>query len=62
MRKLIIEKIASLGVKLDESKNDFRGEFRCISSGDSTIPVYVIPTNEELMIAEDTLYLKENQN
>ena len=61
MRKLIIDRIASLGVKLDEEKNDFRGEFRCISKDDSSIPVYVIPTNEELMIAEDTLYLKENQ-
>lgn len=53
-RKEIIEKIASLGVKIDNEKNDFRGEFRLISTDDSTIPVYVIPTNEELMIALDT--------
>lgn len=57
-RKLILEKIASLGVKLDESKNDFRGEFRCITTEDSKIPVYVIPTNEELMIALDTYEFK----
>lgn len=59
MRKMIIDRIKSLGVKLDESKNDFRGEFRCISTSDSSIDVYVIPTNEELMIAQDTLMLKE---
>ena len=57
-REQIIEGIASLGVKLDKSKNDFRGEFRCISTDDSSIPVYVVPTNEELMIAEDTYNLK----
>jgi len=51
----IIEAIKSLGVKIDEAKNDFRGEFRLISSDDSKIPVYVVPTNEELMIARDTL-------
>ena len=55
MRKMILDKIASLGVKLDESKNDFRGEFRCITTDDSKIPVYVVPTNEELMIAIDTM-------
>lgn len=56
-RKDIINHIASLGVKIDEEKNNFRGEFRCISSDDSSIPVYVIPTNEELMIALDTYNL-----
>ncbi|MBE6160378.1 MAG: acetate kinase [Lactobacillales bacterium] len=56
-RKDIIEHIQSLGVKLDEEKNNFRGEFRLISTEDSKIPVYVIPTNEELMIALDTYEL-----
>lgn len=50
----ICEAIASLGVKIDVEKNDFRGEFRLISADDSKIPVYVLPTNEELMIALDT--------
>ncbi len=53
-RSDIIDKIKSLGVKIDLEKNDFRGKFRCISTDDSSIPVYVIPTNEELMIAMDT--------
>ena len=57
MRKMIIDRISSLGVKIDEEKNDFRGEFRCISTDDSRIPVYVVPTNEELMIAIDTMEL-----
>ena len=56
-RKEICEKIASLWVKIDEWKNDFRWEFREISTNDSKIPVYVIPTNEELMIAKDTYEL-----
>ena len=61
MRKAILDKIASLGVKIDEERNDFRGEFRLISTDDSKIPVYVVPTDEELMIAMDTVELK-NKN
>lgn len=53
-RREVLSKITSLGVKLDPEKNDFRGEFRCITTEDSKIPVYVMPTNEELMIALDT--------
>ena len=56
-RKDIIDKVASLGVKIDEEANDFRGEERKISTEDSKIPVYVLPTNEELMIALDTYEL-----
>lgn len=53
-RQHIIEKIASLGVKLDEEANQIRAELALISTDDSKIPVYVVPTNEELMIASDT--------
>lgn len=56
-REGVLERIASLGVKLDKNKNNFRGEIRKISTEDSKIPVYVIPTNEELMIALDTYEL-----
>ena len=56
-RKRIIELVESLGVKLDAEKNDVRGKFTLISSDDSKIPVYVVPTNEELMIAMDTYEL-----
>lgn len=57
MRKMIIDRISSLGVKIDEEKNDFRGELRLITTDDSKIPVYVVPTDEELMIALDTMEL-----
>lgn len=43
-----------LGLKLDETANDTRGEEIKISSADSKVEVYVIPTNEELAIARDT--------
>lgn len=58
-RKEICDKIVSLWVRIDEDKNNFRWEFREISAKDSKIPVYVIPTNEELMIAQDTYNLVE---
>jgi len=56
-RKLIIEKIASLGVEIDEEANNVTGKFKLISSENSKIPVYVVPTDEELMISLDTLEL-----
>ena len=54
-RAELIEKLAFLGVKLDPEKNKIRGEETEISTPDSPIKVYVIPTNEELVIARDTL-------
>ena len=56
-RKKVCENLACLGVKLDYDANKVMGEFKKISSDDSTIPVYVVPTDEELMIALDTLKL-----
>ncbi len=53
----VLTKLESLGIKIDLEANDFRGKFRKISTEDSKIPVYVIPTNEELMIAIDTYEL-----
>ena len=58
MRKMVIDRVKSLGVKLDDSLNNVRGEYRKISSEDSSIDVFVLPTNEELLIAQDTLQLK----
>ena len=54
-RKELCEKLAFFGVKLDEEKNKVRGEEIEISTPDSPIKVFVIPTNEELVIARDTL-------
>ena len=56
-RARIIELVSSLGVKIDPEKNNIRGKFDKISSDDSKIDVYVVPTNEELMIALDTFDL-----
>lgn len=56
-RARIIELVKSLGIKLDEERNNVRGKLALISSDDSSIPVYVVPTNEELMIALDTYNL-----
>ncbi|MDD2505296.1 MAG: acetate kinase [Bacilli bacterium] len=50
----VINKLYALGIKLDKEQNNVRGEERLISTIDSKIPVYVIPTNEELIIASDT--------
>lgn len=46
--------LAYLGAKLDEKRNDVRGKNALISTDDSTVKLYVIPTNEEIMIARDT--------
>ena len=54
-RKYVCDKLAFLGVKLDEAENGKRGEELEISTPDSTVKVYIIPTNEELVIARDTL-------
>ena len=57
VRKAIAEKLSFLGVKLNEKNNNTRGETIKISEDDSTIQLFVVPTNEELMIAEDTYEL-----
>jgi acetate kinase len=50
-----------LGIKIDKKKNEVRGEFKEISADDSKVRVFVIPTNEELVIAKDTLNLVKNK-
>jgi len=57
LRKMVVERLAYLGIKLDEENNKKRGEKIEISTPDSRVHVYVIPTNEELMIAKDTVRL-----
>ena len=56
-RKQIIDKLACLGIKLDEERNNVRTEVALISTDDSSVKVYVIPTDEEVMIARDTYKL-----
>jgi acetate kinase len=57
VRSEVIKKLAWLGAKLDEEKNDCRGVVRLISTPTSKLAVYIIPTNEELMIANSTVKL-----
>ena len=54
VRDMVCKKLAFMGIKLDEDKNNTRGIEGEISTEDSSIKVYVVPTNEELMIAKDT--------
>lgn len=61
VRGKIVERLSCLGIKLDEGANDSRGEIRKISTDDSSVLVYAIPTDEELMIAKDTLELVQNR-
>lgn len=55
VRRMVIDRLNCLGIKVDRSKNDeIRfGKEGIISTEDSTVPCFVIPTNEEVMIARD---------
>jgi len=57
MRYDVCQGLEFLGVKIDAEKNRVRGEEAVISTDDSRVKVCVIPTNEELMIATDTMNL-----
>jgi acetate kinase len=50
----VLEGLEFLGCKLDPEKNNVRGKEQLISTEDSTVKAYIIPTNEELVIARDT--------
>lgn len=57
IRKGICEKLTFMGVEVDVDANNMRGEEKVISKLDSKVKIYVIPTNEELMIAKETMRL-----
>lgn len=58
-RKGVCDQLKFLGVEIDDEKNNVRGVEQEISSADSKVKVFLIPTNEELMIARDTKALVE---
>lgn len=60
-RTRVAENIKFLGTEIDEEKNHIRGEEVEISTPGSKVKMYVIPTNEELVIARDTLAILNNQ-
>ena len=57
VRKEIMEQLKVIGVNPSDERNNIRGELTLITNDDSKIACYVVPTNEELMIAEDTYKL-----
>ena len=59
VREEICKSLSYLGVKIDSEKNNCRGKEVEISTPDSKVKVFVIPTNEELMIARDTMEIVE---
>jgi len=61
LRQEVVESLAYRGIKLDSDKNNVRGVETEISTSDSTSRVFIIPTNEELVIARDTLALVSGQ-
>ena len=54
IRKGICEQLKFMGVEIDIEANNIRSEEKVISKPEAKIKVYVIPTNEELMIAKET--------
>lgn len=57
MRKNVCKSFGYLGVEIDDEKNNVRGKETIISTDDSKVKVLVVPTNEELMIARETMRL-----
>lgn len=61
-RKKLLSKLECLGIRIDNEVNDTIAGFKSVNTGiisteESSVPVYVVPTNEELMIATDTYEL-----
>lgn len=57
VRKMVVERLSYLGITLDEAANNTRGKDKLISTADSKVKVFIVPTNEELAIARDTVAL-----
>ena len=61
VRKLVTDKLAYFGIKIDQEKNKCHGVERDLSTDDAKIKTLLIPTNEELMIVHDIERLKKEQ-
>ncbi len=57
VRKMVLSYLGYLGITMDEEANKARGEDKVISTADSKVKVCIIPTNEELAIARETVAL-----
>ena len=62
VRRMIVDRLGALGIKIDREKNEATrfGKEGIISSVNSSVPIYVIPTDEEVMIARDTYSFLNN--
>ena len=54
IRRWICEQLEFMGVLIDSNLNNMRGEEKKVSKDESKVDIWVIPTNEELMIAKET--------
>ncbi|MCC8068614.1 MAG: acetate kinase [Ruminococcus sp.] len=61
VRAEALSNLENLGIKLDTQLNEVRGKAQKISTPDSKVEVWVVPTNEELLIARDTLDIISKQ-
>ena len=61
VRKNICKQLEFMGIEIDEEKNNFRGEEREISKDTSKVKIWVVPTDEELMIAKETVRMMNMQ-
>ncbi len=59
MRKDVLSAFEFMGVKVDDERNNVRGKEALITTDDSTVKAFLIPTNEELAIALETKRLIE---
>ncbi len=59
-RERVCKYLEPLGIKIDKELNNVKGKERKISTEDSKVAIYIIPTNEELMIAKETEELVKN--
>ena len=61
-RRVVCEHLGYLGVEVDLALNNCRSELREITTKDSKVKVFIVPTNEELLIAKDTreIILRKN--
>ena len=57
IREKVCEYLGYLGITLDKEANNCRGKERAISTPDSKVQVWIVPTNEELAIARETVAL-----
>ena len=60
-RLMMTEGLEFMGIKVDAEKNNVRGKFADITAEGATVKTFVIPTNEELVIAMDTEAIVNNK-